>query len=91
MERTRLSMRRRRSDGWTQYTLRGTLPESMPPAVLHQLLSLLSYWGEERLRVVLRADDPAWWLEPWVVALGRVPRRHLELVFRHGPEDGDAE
>jgi hypothetical protein len=91
MRQTRLWMRRRESDGRTQYTLRGTLPESMPEAALHQLLSLLLYWSGERLRVVLRADDPAWWLEPWVDALGTIPERHLDVQFRHGPEDDHAE
>lgn len=91
MRRTRLWLRMRHSGGRTQYTLRGTLPESIPPAALHQLLSLILYWSGERSRVVLRADDPAWWLEPWVDALGTVPGRHLDVQFRHGPEDDHAE
>ena len=91
MRRTRLWLRMRQSGGRTQYTLRGTLPESIPPEALHQLLALILYWSGERLRVVLRADDPASWLEPWVDALGTVPERHLDVQFRHGPGDGHAE
>jgi hypothetical protein len=84
MRCTRLRLRLSRADGRTRYLLTGTLPDQLPRAVLHQLLSLLSYWSGEPLRVVLCADDPAWWLEEWADALAEVPERHLRVHFRLG-------
>jgi hypothetical protein len=78
-------------DGRTRYLLTGTLPDQLPRAVLHQLLSLLSYWSQEPLHVVLFADDPAWWLEEWIAALSEVPERHLRVQFRLGRGDRHGE
>jgi hypothetical protein len=91
MRCTRLRVRLSRADGRTRYLLTGTLPDRLPRSALHQLFSLLSYWSEERLHVVLCADDPAWWLEEWSDALAEIPERHLCVSFRLGSGDRYAE
>ena len=91
MRCTRLRLRLSRADGRTRYLLTGTLPDQLPRAVLHQLLSLVSYWSGEPLHVVLCADDPAWWLEEWTDALAEVPERHLRVQFRLGGGEHNAE
>ncbi len=87
MRCTRLRVRLSKETGRTRYLLTGTLPDQLPRAALHQLLSLLSYWSGERLHVVLFADDPGWWLEEWTDALCEVPERHLRVQFRLGRGD----
>jgi len=78
----RLRLRPAREEGQTRFLLSGFLPERLPKAALHQLLSILSYWSEEPIEAVLFAADPGGFLELWCDALADVPERHLRVRFR---------
>jgi hypothetical protein len=79
---TRLRLRPAREEGYTRFLLSGFLPEMLPRAAMHQLLSILAYWSEEPIDVVLFAADPGGFLDEWVDVLGEVPERHLRVHFR---------
>lgn len=87
---TTLQLRPARAEGWTRLTLECSLPDRLPPPVLHQLLALLSLWSGQRLDVALDAAQSAAWLEIWTEALAEIPDRHLRIRFdvsgegRHG-------
>jgi hypothetical protein len=84
---TTIRLRPARSEGWTELSLSCALPDSLPPAVLYQLLSLLAFWSGRRLDVVLDAGRSAGWCEVWADALAVVPERHLSLRFELGAEE----
>lgn len=85
---TKLQLRPARAEGWTRLSLTCAVPNSLPPAALYQLLSLLAFWSGQRLDVVLDAAGSGGWCEVWVDALAAVPERHLRLHFDVGAEDG---
>lgn len=89
--RTRLVLKPAESGERTEVRLRCTLPALMPVAVLHQWLSQLGYWGGAPVHVVISADGPVWWQEPWTDALAEAPVRHLRVRFHVAGEDGHGE
>ncbi len=84
---TTLRLRPARTEGWTQLLLSCAVPDSLPPPALYQLLSLLVFWGGQRLDVALDATGPGGWCEVWADALAAIPERHLRLRFELGEED----
>lgn len=78
---TTIRLRPARSEGWTELSLSCALPDSLPPAALYQLLSLLVFWCGQRLTVVLDAAGPAGWCEVWADALAAIPERHVRVRF----------
>ncbi len=84
---TRLRLRPAREEGQTRFLLSGFLPDALPRAALHQLLSVVAYWSSEPIEAVLCAADPAGFIEVWCDALADVPERHLCVRFRYGCED----
>jgi hypothetical protein len=85
---TTIRLRRARAEGWTQVSLSCAVPDTLPPPALYQLLSLLTFWGGQRLDVVLDASESAGWCEVWADALAAIPERHLRLRFALGGENG---
>lgn len=69
------------SEERTRFRLEGALPTALPTPALHQLLSLLVYWGGRRVHAVLSAGGSACWLELWAAALADVPERHITVEF----------
>lgn len=67
------------------------LPEGSPTAILHHWLAQLSYWSGGPVQVVLCADGPCWWQEPWTDALAEAPGHLLRVQFRIRGEGGDGE
>lgn len=86
---TKLEFQPAREEGWTRLCLCCTVPDSLPPPVLYELLSLLAFWGGRRLDVALDAAGPAWWLEVWTDALAAVPERHLRVRFDLSHQEDD--
>jgi len=81
MRATKLQLRPCGTAGETRILLDCTVPDPFPEPVLHQLLSLLAFWGGRRLDIALDAAGPAGWLEVWVDMLAAVPERHIRVRF----------
>jgi hypothetical protein len=85
---TTIRLRPARTEGWTHLSLSCAVPDSLPPAVMCQLLSLLAFWSGRRLDIALDAAGSAGWCEVWADVLADIPERHLRLHFDLGAEDG---
>jgi len=86
---TKLQLRPAKVEGLTQLCLSCTVPDSLPPAALYQLLSQLAFWSGQRLDVALDAAGPAWWSEVWADALAAIPERHLRVRFDLSRQEDD--
>ena len=89
--RATLWLRLSESGERTQVRLRCTVPAQLPTAILHQWLAQLSYWSGGPVHVVLSADGPCWWQEPWTDALAEAPGHLLRVHFRMRGEGGRGE
>lgn len=78
---TTLHLRPAKTEGWTRLSFSCAVPDSLPPAALYQLLSLLVFWSGRRLTVALDAAGPAWWCEVWADALAAIPEHHIRVRF----------
>jgi len=68
---------------FTEMQLCGTVPTALPPQVMRQLVSTLSFWSGWPVVLALRAEvATAGWFEYWCDAVSGIPARHLELRVR---------
>ena len=86
---TKVQLRPSQTEGETCLSVACTIPDSLPPPELYQLLSLLAFWGGRRLDVALDAAGPAWWLEVWADALAAIPERHVRVRFDLSRQEDD--
>lgn len=68
---------------YTEFSVCGVVPSSIPYGVMSRLLRGLSFWSGYPVRVVLSVDIlTASWLECWTDVLGRVPESHRKIIFK---------
>jgi hypothetical protein len=68
---------------YTEFSVCGVVPGSIPYSVMSSLLRGLSFWSGCPVRVVLSVDLlTASWLECWTDVFGRVPESHRKLIFK---------